>query len=103
MAKREEGQAIESRENATPWWLNCGLTICGLGFDWYCAFEWFSGRYALYSTPVLRELSLIVVLCATVALLVVYCGKAKLREAPQIFFILSFALFGFMFLSMAGH
>jgi len=85
-----------------PWWIDLCLAIGGIGCDWYCAFKWFSGRYSYCSEPVLRGMVLTVVFCAFVAVLAVCVGKAKPREALQVFFVGSWALFGCIFIGLEG-
>lgn len=85
-------QGIENQEVMRPrsWWIDLCFIVAGLAFDWYCAFEWVSGRYSLLSEPVLRRFGLIAVLCAAVAFLAVcVVRRATLRDAVGIFFVAS--------------
>ena len=77
-----------------PWWLVFVFTEVGFCFDWYCAFEWFSEKYRFWSTPVILRKGLIVLLCGTVALLVVFVANRRLRDAGAVFFLASGTLLG---------
>jgi hypothetical protein len=99
MPKSEGWPAIESQDTLKGrqlgWLVLCAMG--GVGLDWYCAFRWFSGRYSLFSEPVLRRMGLIVVLCAALALLAVrLIPRARLRDAGAVFFVASMALSRFM-------
>jgi hypothetical protein len=97
MPKGEELQAIEKQYTVKarqPWWLVLCFAIVGMGFDWHCAFEWFSEKYPFCSGPVIRRMSLIVVLCATIAFLAVLVAKRKLRDAAAVFFFTSGTVLG---------
>jgi hypothetical protein len=65
-----EGEGGENARRRLPWSLliYCGIT--GLGYNWACAFLWFSRRYALFSGPVIGALILILVLYAVIGLAV---------------------------------
>lgn len=76
------------------------LVVAGVGCDWYCAFKWFSGKYSYWSDPVLRGMVLTVGVCALIAILT---GRAKWRDAVQIFFAVSWGLFGCMFIKVVGR
>ncbi len=104
MSKRERLQVGEAQDSAKapPWWLDLCLVIGGVGCDWYSAFAWFSGRYSYCAEPVLRGMALTVVFCACIAVFVVCVGRAKPREAMQVFFTVSWGLSGFMFIGRVG-
>jgi hypothetical protein len=54
-------------EKARPQWIDVSFLIAGVGCDWYCAFEWFSGMSDSYfhepgSAPQLEPLLTAIVL-----------------------------------------
>jgi hypothetical protein len=65
-----EGEGAGKARRRLPWTLliYCGIT--GLGYNWACAFLWFSHRYALFSGPVIGALTLILVLYVIIGLVV---------------------------------
>jgi len=90
-------QAIKRRINAKPWWHVWIWVVGSLLLDWRCAVEWFDGRYAFYSEPVLQRTMLIVVGCAAVVFLL-FCvmPKARWRDALFGFVIASICLYGIL-------
>lgn len=93
-----EGTVIQRKR----WWLVCWVVL-GVGFDWYCAFQWFSGRWPMWSEPVLVRMSLIVVLCAAVSFLVVYVIRTRWRDTAVIFFAISLNLCANLMIWWSGH
>lgn len=91
----------------TKTWIHWCLAICfvtsGVGADWYCAFEWFSGKYFFCSGPVLRGLGLIVVLYASITFLAVRVFGGKWRGAVAVFFAASYTLSGYMLIWWDVH
>ena len=97
-SKQERLQVIENWDTVKerqPWWLVLFWALIGLGFDWHCAFLWFSGRYSIFSTPVLHRMGLIVTLCAAVALLAAFVlRQARWRDAGIFFCLVSGLAYG---------
>jgi hypothetical protein len=89
-------EVIANRIKSQPWWLAWFLAAVGSGLDWRCAFEWFSGKYAFYSETVLDRTILIVLACATVALLAVWVTGARRRDALLFFSGFSMVLYGLL-------
>lgn len=80
----------DSAKARQPWWLMSCWILGGLGFDWDCAFEWFSTKHPLFSEPVLGRTVIISLCCAAVAfLLACVVRRARFREAPAMFFLVS--------------
>ena len=82
--------AIEAKGTARQLWLpDWSLVsyffIMGLGFNWACAFLWFSRRYAFFSTPVIAVTGLIMVFCAAIALLIARLTGGNWRTALLVF------------------
>jgi hypothetical protein len=61
------------------------FSIIGLGFNWACAFLWFSRRYTFFSIPVMTLTASIVAVCAVIALLVFRLTGANWRKALAVF------------------
>jgi hypothetical protein len=101
-------QQVENRDTkkARPWWVDwCLVTVCvigGAGWDWWGAFDWFSGRFALCSGPVLRALGLIVLLCAATGFLAGYVVEGKWRGAALVFLLASIFVSGYIVLGFHG-
>jgi hypothetical protein len=90
-------QVVEDRISAQPWWLAWLFAAIGVGLDWRCAFEWFAGKYAFYSEPVLDRAILVVLACAGVALLVDWVTREpRLRVASTLFLMFSACLYRFL-------
>jgi len=102
-AERASSVDTHAVVRVAPWWVYLCLVVAGVGFDWYCAFKWFSGKYPYWSDPVLRGMVLTVMFCWFIATLPVCAGKAKWREAVEIFFAVSSGLFGCMFIGLVGR
>jgi hypothetical protein len=101
----EPRQPSQSRDTgkARSWWIDWCFVIGGVGCDWYCAFKWFSGRYPLWSPPVLRGMGLAVVLCFGVTLLLARILGEKLREGASVFCLVSVTLLGNMLMWWTAH
>jgi hypothetical protein len=98
----EGRQVIENQDTVKPthpWWVDLSLVVAGVGCDWYFAFKWFSGKFSYWSGPALRGMVLTGMVCALIAIVV---GRAKWREGVQIFFALSYGLFGYMMIDRGG-
>ncbi len=106
---RIEAQQIVERQGSwairkQPWWLILCWVVGGLGFDWICAFEWFSRRYSLFTEPVLGRTAVIAVWCAAVSLLVVWVVRqARWRDAAAIFFLASGEVWFFLTVMWVVH
>jgi hypothetical protein len=61
------------------------FSIIGLGFNWACAFLWFSRRYTFFSIPVMTLTASIVAVCAAIALFVFQLTGANWRKALAVF------------------
>jgi hypothetical protein len=85
------------------WLFVIGLVFGGVIWDWYCAFEWSSGKSPLFSLLVIRRMSAIVALCAAVGFLVVRLRQAKWQVGVAIFFLASGILSGNILLWWIGH
>jgi hypothetical protein len=109
MSRREERQTVESSGMLRAWpsWLEwcfvIGLILGGIGWDWYCAFEWFSGKYSLYSGPVFTRMSLIVMSCALVGFLAVRLRGGRWQVGVAVFFLTSGTVSGNILLWWIGH
>jgi len=104
--KREGRKAMEKQSTVQarqPWWLAVCWAVSGVGLDWYCAFEWFSGRYPVCSAHVLRVVGVFVLLYATVASLAVRLVGARLRDTAAVFLFISLAVSGAMLVHWAAH
>ena len=102
-AERVSSVGMQAAVRAAPWWVYLCLVVAGVGCDWYCAFKWFSGTYSYWSGPVLRGMVLTVMGCALIAILAACASRARWRQAVQIFFAVSWGLFGCMFIGLVGR
>ena len=88
--------------NAWPPWLErsylIGFVIGGVGVDWYCAFEWFAGRYSLWSGTVFYRMVLIVLSCAAVGFLASLTRREKWQRWQ-----LGVAVFAFASVNVSGN
>jgi uncharacterized membrane protein YraQ (UPF0718 family) len=109
MFGRSGGQKIESENRVTEWpmWLEyfvfIGFILIGVGSDWYCAFDWFSGKYSPFTMRVLARAALIVLSCACIGLLAVIWRRGRRREGVAFFFLSSITFSGNMLLWRIGH
>lgn len=94
---------LDTVQARQPWWLVVCWAAGGVILDWYCAFEWFSRKHSLGSTPVLCVLSLFLLSYATIAFLVVRLVGAKLRDAAAVFLLISLTVSGAMLVHWAAH
>src|SRR6266850_2378879 len=86
----QQGNYLDSLKARQPWWLALCFAIVGLGVNWYCAFEWFSGKYSLIANPVLSKLGLISVFSALISFFLVrVLQRARLRDFPAAFLLVS--------------
>jgi hypothetical protein len=102
------GAGVSKREGRTaqatqPWWLVVCWAVSGVGLDWYCAFEWFSGRYSLCSAHVLRAVGPCVLLYGAVAFLAVRLVGVRLRDIAAVFLFISLIVSGAMLVHWAAH
>lgn len=82
-----EGEGTgKARQHRSPDWplLAYGF-ITGLGYNWACAFLWFSRRYAFFSGPVVGATGLIIALYAAIALLVALLTGGNWRKGLIVF------------------
>jgi hypothetical protein len=94
-AVKNQGTVKARRRWLPDWCFGILLVIIGLAFDWDCAFERFSGRYTLFSGPVLGVLVLIVVLYTSLAFLAArLSGRGKWLEVVGFFELASLTLSG---------
>src|SRR6267378_1908070 len=91
------------KEKARPWWIDPCFVIVGAACDWYLAFEWFSGKYPVFSGAVIRAAALVVMLCALVAMLLARVYAGKVRESVGFFFVTSVFLLTNMLLWWTTH
>jgi hypothetical protein len=56
-----------------------------LGFNWDCAFLWFSRRYALFSAPVIGATVLVMAFYAAVAFLIGWFAGRNWRASVLVF------------------
>lgn len=77
-----------------------GIAWCfaalGVALDWRCAFQWLGGVSPFYSEIVLGKAILIVLACATAALLAVWVTRSESRDALLLFSLFSIAVYGVM-------
>lgn len=90
--KAEASCATGGAGAATAWWhrlpdwsLVSYCIIIGLGFNWACAFLWFSRRYAFLSAPVVGATGLIEALYAAIGLVVARLTGRNWRTALLVF------------------
>lgn len=100
---RQQSSQHAERARARPWWIDWCFVIVGVACDWYLAFEWFSEKYSLFSTTVLRAAALVVVLCALVSMLLARILGGKVRESAGAFFLTSGTLLGNLLMWWAAH
>jgi len=109
VTKQETPQGIEHQrtvkaEHWLPDWCIAALFLTsGLATDWYCAFEWFSGKNARFSGPVLGVMGLIVVLYACIALVASRLVGGKWRAAVLVFALASYTVSGNMLIWWDVH
>lgn len=89
-----EGTAKAMQRWLPDWSLVSYCIVIGLGFNWACAFLWFSRRYAFFSEPVLCVTGLIVALYAAIGLLLARLTGGKWRTALVVFALASWVLSG---------
>ena len=98
----ETGTTDQDASSWPTWIENCFLIGCvciGVACDWYCAFEWFLERSAVFSSTVVARMLLIVFSCASLGVLYVLLGKKRWELAIVTFFGASVNLSGLMLLS----
>jgi hypothetical protein len=109
LSKRERLQSLDSgrAHGAWPPWLEwcllIGFVVAGVGWDWYCAFEWFSRRYSLASAPVLGRMASLVLLCASIGFIAALLRGKKWQVGVVVFFLASGTLSGNLLLWWVGH
>ena len=104
MPKHKEEQSIDSQGLGRPRaWVDVLFVIGAVTLDWYCASEWFSGRFPLFSVHVLRATGLIGGFCALGAL-VAFCAvrRAKPRDVVAFFYGASLVVSGTMLIHWAA-
>ena len=80
-----EGGGTPRKLRLLDWSLLCYFFIIGLGFNWVCAFLWFSRRYAFFSISVIAATCLIMAFYAVIALLVARLTGRNWRTALLVF------------------
>jgi hypothetical protein len=80
-----DGEGTLRRIRPQDCWFVSYLVIIGLGFNWVCAFLWFSRRFAFFSIRVIAVTGLIMALYAAIALLVARLTGGNWRRALLIF------------------
>ena len=80
-----EGEGMARHFGLGEWTLASYFFMMSLGFNWACAFLWFSRRYAFFSTPVIGATGLIMALYGVVALLVARLTGRNWRTALLVF------------------
>ena len=80
-----EGKGTARRLRLPDWSLVSYCVITSLGWNWVCAFLWFSRRYAFFSTPVIAVAGLIMAFYAAIALLVARLTGGNWRAALLVF------------------
>src|SRR5258708_29675261 len=92
-------QVIESPDTAeakpwrlADWCLFIWFVASGLVSDWHCASKWFTGRYTHFSSPGLGVVGLIVVSCASIALLSARLFGGKWRSVVLVFSLVVYSL-----------
>src|ERR1700756_3554948 len=93
----------QETEKTTRLWANLCFVAGGVACDWYCAFRWFSGSYSSFAFPVLRCMTLIVILCLLASVLATRIAKGKLQEAAAVFFLVSAVLLGNLLMWWTTH
>jgi len=95
---RLQGQHVPNNRdmipaNSSPWFLLFWV-IVGVGLDWRCAFESFSGKSPFYSEIVVGRAVLIVLGCAGASLLAVCVTQTIWRDAWLLFSAFSMTVYG---------
>ena len=80
-----EGDGATRQLRLPNWSLVTYCVITGLGFNWLCAFLWFSRRYAFFSAPVIGATGLMLLFYAAIALLVARLTRRNWRIALLVF------------------
>ena len=89
-----EGKGTARRLRLPDWSLVSYCVITGLGWNWVCAFLWFSRRYAFFSTPVIAVTGLTMAFYAAIALLVDRLTGGNWRTALLVFLFAPVVLAG---------
>ena len=84
----ERERVWKSRQPRLPWSLFAYCLITGLGWNWGCAYLWFSRRYDLFSTRVIGATGLIMASYAAIALLAAWLTGRNWRIALLFFALL---------------
>lgn len=87
-----------ARKRGLPDWSLIGYgVITGLGWNWACAFLWFSRRYSFFSFPVISAVGLIMAFYAVIALIVARSTGGNWRIALLVFAIAPVVVGGTVF------
>lgn len=89
--EREADERVTQR-GFPDWSLISYCLITGLGFNWVCAFLWFSRRYGFFAAPVIGVTGLIFALYASIGLLVAHLTARNWRIALLVFAVAPCAL-----------
>jgi len=80
------------RQHRLPWPLLIYCVTTGVGYNWVCAFLWFSRRYAVFSKPVVGAMGLILAFYAAVGVVTAWLTGGNWRTALLVFAVASCAL-----------
>ena len=111
MSGPQKQKTAEYRDRAESWpmWLEyllvIALSIGGVACDWYCAYEWFSGKYSFWSGRVLERMAVIVIACAFIAFLTIFWqrGRGRWQAGVAAFCGVSVAFSGNMLVFWIGR
>jgi hypothetical protein len=104
MSNSAQAASEGSLQKNQPLWVQLCFAAAALGFDWDCAFEWFSKSYSLCSEPVLTRMVGIVLWCAAFSFLILLVvRRAKLADTPAIFFAVSGEVWFFLTTTWIAH
>jgi hypothetical protein len=74
-------RAVTAFWHALPWSVVAYGIITGTGFNWVCAFLWFSRRYPVFSGPVVGAMGLLFLFYAAIGLAVGWLTGGNWRKA----------------------
>lgn len=80
-----QDQVRTTQRQLPHWSLIVYSATTGLGWNWACAFLWFSRRYAFFSIPVIGMTGLILTFYAVIAFLIAWLSPRNWRMALFVF------------------